>query len=426
MGYWSFIGIIALILVGINFISQLGRGIPIIELMILIAGLQWILGPIIEYSAPTLHYRYYMYVPQETYMSYVVPAYIVFLGVILLHRRRFQNIKLPIENLKQYKDYGLIIFLIGVAFDVLGNNLPGALGFFVFIIANFKFAGALILYFSENKNLKKVFYGALIYLFISALAKAMFHDLILWSIFFYMFWAIKFKPSIKTILLTFLIAAFSLTTLQTIKAAYRSQIWNGYGGNKLELFVSLAIDAVLLNGVYAEEMSDDSNNVRLNQGWIISAIMDEIPDRQEYLGGETITEAISAALIPRFLNTNKKQAGGRENFIKFTGLPIGEGTSMGISIVGEAYGNYKVLGGIIFMGIWGLFLVRVWIFLLKKTQRNLLLLAFLPIIFLQVVKAETELVVVLNHLVKSMIVVFLFFWATKQFLNWQLDRSYEN
>jgi hypothetical protein len=423
MDVWSLIGLITLIFVGVNFATQLGKGIPIIEFMLLIAGLQWILGPIIEYNAPSLHNRYYMYVNQNEYMSYIVPAYIVFSGVIMLHRKQFQNLSLPVENLKQYQDYGLVIFLIGVAFDVFSNNLPGALGFFVFIVANFKFAGALILYFSDNKNLKRVFYGALIYLFVSALAKAMFHDLILWSIFFYMFWAIKFKPTIRTILITFVIAAFSLTTLQTIKTAYRSQIWSGYGGNKLELFVGLAVDAILLNGAYAEEMStEDLNNVRLNQGWIISAIMAEIPDRQAYFEGETIVEAVSATLIPRFLSLDKKKAGGRENFQKFTGLALGKGTSMGISIVGEAYGNYKVMGGIIFMGIWGFFLVRVWIFLLRKSFKNHLLLAFLPIIFLQVVKAETELVVVLNHLVKSMIVVFLFFWFTKKFLKWNFEK----
>jgi len=423
MDILSLIGLIALILVGINFVSQLGKGIPIIELMLLIAGMQWILGPIIEYSTPALHYKYYMYVDQNVYMSYVVPAYIVFSGIILLHRKQFQNIKLPVENLKKYKNYGLIIFLIGVGFDVLGNNMPGALGFFVFILSNFKFAGAIILYFSENENLKRIFYGAIVYLFISALAKAMFHDLILWSIFFYMFWSLKFKPSIKTILLTFMFAAVSVTTLQTIKAGYRSQIWSGYQGNKLELFVGLATDAILLNGAYAEEINEDSNNVRLNQGWIISAIMDQIPVSQEYLGGETIKDAIFATLVPRFLNPSKKTAGGRENFRKFTGLKISEGTSMGISIIGEAYGNYRVMGGIIFMGIWGLFLVRVWIFFLRKSFQNTLLLAFVPIVFLQVVKAETELVVVLNHLVKSMIVIFLFFWATKQFLNWSFKNE---
>ena len=70
------------------------------------------------------------------------------------------------------------------------------------------------------------------------------------------------------------------------------------------------------------------------------------------------------------------------------------------------------------MGIWGYFLAMYWRFLFKGLQNNVLLLAFLPIVFLQVIKAETELVVVLNHLIKATIVVYLFFWAARTFLNW--------
>jgi len=418
MEIWSIIGVLITLFVFSSFTRRLGKSIPLLELMLLIAGLQWIVGPLIEYYMPSYHWKYYMYVPETVYMSYVVPAYAVFVAALFLGTRSSNNWHIPITNLKHFKKYGLTIFVIGVFFDLISSRLPGTLGFFAFIVTNFKFAGAIILFFSEDPKLKKIFYFSLLYLFASALSNAMFHDLVLWSVFFYMFWAIKFKPSLKQIYITILIGLFSLSTLQTIKAAYRSEIWSGYGGNKLELFAGLFVDAVFFSGSNAEELSGDENNVRLNQGWIISAIMDEIPRRVAYLDGETIKEAVFASLLPRFLNPDKKQAGGRENFMKFTGLQLGEGTSMGISIIGEAYGNYKIVGGILFMGIWGFFVARYWVFLYKKTQKNLLLLAFLPIIFLQVVKAETELVVVLNHLVKATIVVFLFFWAAKKFLHW--------
>lgn len=419
----SIVGIVVTLMVFMRFLSALGKTVPILELMLLIAGLQWIVGPIIEYTFPTNHYKYYMYVPEKVYMAFVVPAYTLFAVVVLLTTKRYQSIHISIAHLKRFKSYGLTIFLIGVVFDVIGASLPGTLGFFAFIVANFKFAGAIILFFSEDPKLKKVFYFSLLYLFASALSNAMFHDLVLWSVFFYMFWAIKYKPSLKQIYITILIGLFSLSTLQTIKAAYRSQVWAGYGGNKLELFAGLFVDAVFYSSSNAEELSGEENNVRLNQGWIISAIMDQIPRRTNFLNGETIREAISAAILPRFLNPDKKKAGGQDNFRMFTGLRIGENTSMGISIVGEAYGNYKETGGIIFMGIWGFFLALFWRFLMKKVSQNLLLLAFLPLIFLQVVKAETELVVVLNHLIKASIVVFGFLWAAQRFLNWDLSNA---
>ena len=69
------------------------------------------------------------------------------------------------------------------------------------------------------------------------------------------------------------------------------------------------------------------------------------------------------------------------------------------------------------MVIWGCFLGWVWLFLSKQIENNIVILFFLPLIFSQVVKAETELVVVLNHLVKSLILVFIFLWFTKKVLN---------
>lgn len=424
MNISSIIGILLVVFVFLRFTQRLGRGVPIIELMLLLAGLQWIVGPLLEYYIPSNHYRYYMYVPKAQYMAYVVPAYGIMVFAVFGGLGSYGKIELPISELSRYKQYGLTIFLIGFFFDLIAGSLPGTLGFLAFLVANFKFTGAIILFYSGDQRLRNIFYLALGYLFLSAMRRAMFHDLILWSVFFYMFWVFKNQTSRRQIYLTILLGVFSLSTLQTIKAAYRSQVWNGYGGNKIELFADLAIQAVFMSSsnrdVNDYDLSGSLNTVRLNQGWIISAIIDEIPARTPFMEGETIRQAVSASLLPRFLNPNKKQAGGRENFRRFTGLEIGEGTSMGISIVGEAYGNYNVFGGTLFMGIWGLFLGRFWRFLLKAAMQNPLLIAFLPLIFLQVIKAETELAVVLNHLVKSSIVVFGFFWGARNFLNWKI------
>jgi hypothetical protein len=420
MDFWTTTGVILTGLIALRFISQLGKSLPILELMLFIAAAQWIIGPLIEYNAPSLHYKYYMYVDQQRYMSYVVPAFGAFALAVLLGIGSLKDSTIPLDKLKHFKDYGVTIFVIGVFFDLIGSSLPPSLAFFAFIISNFKFAGAIILFFSNDQRLKPIFYASLVFLLFRAIQSTMFHDFILWTAFFYMFWALQFKPSRQKIVATLLIGALSLTTLQTMKYAYRQQVWNGYSSSKIELFTGLVVDAILLDGADQEQLDGELNNVRLNQGWIISAILDEVPEKQPFFEGETIKEAIGAAVLPRFLNPNKKTAGGQENFRKFTGLELGEGTSMGISIVGEAYGNFNRFGGVIFMGIWGYFLAMYWRFLFKGLQNNVLLLAFLPIVFLQVIKAETELVVVLNHLIKASIVVYLFFWAAKAFLNWNL------
>lgn len=424
MEVWSYIGVVAVIFIAIIFIKSLGKELPVLELMLLVSGLQWIIGPVIEYLSPSLHYRYYMYVDESIYMSYVVPAYMLFSLILLYVIKKRTHFDFRLERLKNYSNYGLMIVLIGAFFDFFGGLLPDTLKFLAFILSNFKFVGAIILFYSENKKLKGIFYVVIFYLLIISISKAFFHDFILWSVFFYMFWALKNKPSVPKILATMVIGVVLASSLQTIKAAYRMEVWNNYSGNNLELFVNLMIDSFFVDETNSGDFDDGiDSNVRLNQGWIISAVLDHIPYNRDYFYGETIRDAVFSSILPRVINPSKTRAGGQENFKEFTGLDISKNTSMGISIIGEAYGNFAVLGGIFFMVIWGFFLGKTWLFLIKKTKDNIVLIAFIPLIFLQVIKAETELVVVLNHLIKSMIVVLLFIWFSKIFLTFYIENE---
>ena len=52
MDFWTTIGVILTGLIALRFISQLGKSLPILELMLFIAAAQWIIGPLIEYNAP--------------------------------------------------------------------------------------------------------------------------------------------------------------------------------------------------------------------------------------------------------------------------------------------------------------------------------------------------------------------------------------
>lgn len=414
---WSIVGIFLVVFISWKFISGLGKRLPILELLMLIAGLQWIIGPYISYGQDNSHYKYYMYVDQSTYMSYIVPGFLVFCLPLFFILRSYKDIS-EINFLK-YQPYSKTLLFIGVAADMLGSFAPGSVAFFLFLVAQFKFIGAILLYFSPKKSDQYFFYGALLYLFANSLAKALFHDLLLWGVFMFMYWCLKNKPTmIKKMAIIFVGIIFAIG-IQSVKGVFRKNVWQGYSGNKLELFVSL-LDDRISGGYFEEEDSTEELNVRLNQGWIISAIMYYTPSFQEYAGGDTIKEAIFSSILPRFLNPNKKLAGGQENFEKYTGLPLGDNTSMGMSIIGESYANFGVINGIVFMIVWGVFLAWYWNNLMKVALKYPLVLFFLPVLFLQVVKAETELVVVLNHLFKASIVVALFFWAARKYLNWPL------
>ncbi|GHB37095.1 hypothetical protein GCM10008106_17970 [Mongoliitalea lutea] len=243
MELWTIIGLLVVLLTFFVFINSLGKTLPVLEFMLLVAGLQWIVGPFVEYNYPSKHFKYYMYVEESVYMSYVVPAYLLFSGVILFRLFPYFKAVFPIWSFSKYEKYGFFIFSIGFIFDFLGGFLPNSLNFFSFILSNFKYAGAIILYFSNDRRMKILFIASIGYLFYNSLRTAMFHDFILWSTFFYMFWALKHKPSRRLILLTLTLALVFVGTLQTVKATFRSEVWGGgtRGTNSHFLLSSLLI-----------------------------------------------------------------------------------------------------------------------------------------------------------------------------------------
>lgn len=403
---WSIIGLVAVFFVFTLFLKRIGKTLPILELLLLLAGLQWIVGAFIEYRTDFSHYKYYMYVDETVYMSYVVPAFLVFSYFILVFNNRHRLEVIPVKAFRNISNYGLKILLFALIIDLITPFISVELGFFIYLLSSLKYVGAIILSYSKVRWHRYLLFVSLIYLLIESLNKGMFHDFLLWSIFFYLFWAHQKKPSQKLTLIIIVVGFLVSTGIQIVKSDYRSFVWSGYSGNKISLFLDIL--TTKLSGGFIDNSDERSSiNVRLNQGWIISAIMYKV-DKTKTLGnGETIITAIKSAMLPRFLFNDKAVSGGRYNFMKYTGLNINENTSMGLSLVGEFYANFGYLGGIISLGFWGLFLKIIWNIFLKTASKNLLIIVLLPIIFFQVVKAETELLTVLNHLIKSSIFVLI-------------------
>jgi hypothetical protein len=411
----SYIGLFLVGYVAFRFFKSLGKGLPVLEMLLLIAGMQWILGAFIEYNVSYNHFKYYMYVDESTYMSYVVPAYALFVAVVFVISRNQSKLAINLDDLTAFSSYGLYLLGVGIISDFMKPLVPDSIQFVFFLLANFKYIGALILFFSEKKWHKQIFYLTILYLLLYSIRSGFFHDFILWSSFFYMFWAYKIKPSYKTNLIILIVGFFLSTVVQMVKSDYRELIWNGYAGDPVGLFIDIMQKRI--SGGFNEDRGEEGElNARLNQGWIISAILEHTPRVEPYAKGQTIKEAVFASALPRFLNPEKKIAGGVENFEKYTGIQLEKNTSMGMSLVGEAYANFGNMG-MWFLGLWGFLLARFWNFLIEKSKKNIVILFFLPLIFLQVVKAETELVVVLNHIVKASILVAGVLWLSRGFLN---------
>src|SRR5690606_37041176 len=104
--------------------------------------------------------------------------------VLLITKKYSVNVQ-DILDFKKYSRYGATILMIGVMSELLGFVVPGALRFFVFLLTGFKFVGAIILFFSDVRIHRYIFYGSIFFLVYISLKNALFHDFILWSTFFY-------------------------------------------------------------------------------------------------------------------------------------------------------------------------------------------------------------------------------------------------
>lgn len=422
---WYFAAAVGITSVGlISFLESSKEGLPILNLMFFVACLQWLFGPFLDYEFFNSHYRYHMYVEAEEYFSLLIPASLALWGGLSLVKSRIdiQSIQEAIQN-KIDLQPNLPVILIGVGFmaDFISPFIPAALRFIVFLVSSFKYIGVLYLIFSRSDKKWIMLLAVGGFTFANAIFRGMFHDLLLWSAFIFIYFAHNFQLKLRTKIL-FLVAGLSFAfVIQIAKSEYRKIIWSGaFTGSQTEAFTSV------IGKELSEPGTDGESNfhnmvIRLNQGWIISRIMYHVPFYEEHAGGETISEAIYASMLPRFLNPSKKRAGGQENFERFTGYQLIGGTSMGTSVLGEAYANYGKNGSVLFMFIYGflLALVAKRVFNLSASSRPTLIL-WLPLIFLQVVKAETELVVVLNHLVKASIFVFGVYWVSRKIFGVQL------
>ncbi len=419
-GLWPALGVsFSLLYLGL-FVLRLGNKLPVMELIAVLAWFQWVFGAFIAYRMPPSFDKYRMYVDESTYFKIMVPLCLAF-SVGLSFKQNTLDFNQLREHFKENSNFTLIgtkLIYIGLFAMFFGGYLPSSFRFFMFLVQGFAYVGVGILTFINKRQANHYLIVLFALLILNSLRIGMFHDLILWGVFFGLFWFIKKEFTVRGKLIIICFGFFTLSTLQAVKGSYRALIRSGSDENKIALFSSLLFDQIFSEGADETEISDQ--NVRLNQGWINSAIIKNVPENETFANGETIYEALSSSLLPRFLNPSKKKAGGQENFRRFTGLPLADNTSMGISVAGEAYANFGTIGGVLFMALWGRVLSFVFSFLINKAQFNPVIIFFVPVIFFQVVKAETELVVVLNHLVKASMVVWMFFWGARNILKWEV------
>lgn len=419
----------------LDFIDSIGKSFNPFNITILLAVFQCLLMPIIVYhvyntDAIVIALKYDMGVSQERYYGFVFPAIVLLIAglklPLLLTKNYNDRLKFAVTraalHLKGKGNIGVLLMIIGFVSGFMQIFLPGELRYVAYLFGKLLYVGAIYTYFSDHKS-RKLYLGiALVAILGQSLAQGMFGELVYTTLLGAMLLLLgKHIPNkTKYGLATFGFIAIML--LQSIKVDYRAVVWRGQGdqskGN-FGTFVSLISDRITDPSRFFDWATLFPTVNRFNQGMIIGKVMDHVPARAPYAEGETIFTSLAASFVPRLLWPNKPQSGGHWNMERFTGFII-TGYSMNVSPLGEAYGNFGVEGGIAFMFFYGLFFSVMILLLLHLMRTTPTIILWFPILFLNSVQIETDVLMCVNSFIKNSIFIWICYWGFNRFLRLKL------
>jgi hypothetical protein len=425
-GAYATLAILLTIVVLFSVIDKIGRGIVLTELISLHGCFVCLIAPLIGYTWYTIDnplarlWVVYMRVPAVNYYEYVLPAMALFTTVVCWPSTK-QNVsdrdeyvrwylRRAIPILEKNNKIAYQIIIAGILSSALLTFLPSSLRFVASLMFFGSFSGFLYVYFNPLFPRRKlILWGFGLYIFSNGLALGMFTVVAYMGMTIFSFLFLGKKTSLFKKLVFFLLGAFSLLLIQSVKREYRNELWAGYQGNKTILFSNLLVDQITSGKSMFTVDAYFRTYMRTNQGYNVSLVMRRFPVQKDYDNGEMVFKAIAASVVPRALWPDKPMAGGKFNMEYYAGWKI-EGWSTDVSPLGEGYGSFGPTGGIIFMGILALFIRAVYFRFFWICRKIPLLLFWLPALFFQVTfSMETDTLQVLNTLVKGSFFLWLLY-----------------
>jgi hypothetical protein len=409
-------------------LQKIGKGIALREMIAVYSCLIYLLMPLLGYKIYTADnalarlWVKYMPVSESVYFGFVMPAILAFmLGMFMPSFSSGPDADsnaclVPIldrarETLKKSKPWIplLVLGLFGYFFRRIISISVAA--YFLSTFYLLLFSAMMCIYFSPGLKYKRWLITAIVLLIVyEAIQTGMFTivvymGVVIGSIIFIgtriAFWK---KASITALAVLFIIL------LQSTKGAFRKATWqNEYEGSKTGLFFDLMQTNFSNFNVVFDQKTFFPLYTRMNQGYNTALVMRRIPAIQDFDNGNSLYLTVASSLLPRVIWQDKLESGGVYNMKHFTGWVI-KGWSTNIGPVGEAYGNFGVTGGIIYMFFFGLFIRFAYYKVLTVSFRYPLLLFWIPVFFFELsYSMENDTLQALNSLIKASIFVWVVF-----------------
>jgi len=425
--WYRFLTITLMIALIVMVLDKLGKGIVLRELMALHMGFICLFMPFIGYTVYTRNHPLallwvrYMNIPEETYFGFCLPAVSGFVLAIcwpmLTEKASDQGrgVLATVEKSKsvlgKIPNVGFLLIVSGLVVFGVSDFLPVELQFAFLLFFFAAFAGLLYVYYQPNfkrKFLILSLFGA--FIVAESLSSGMFTIIAYMGITLFSFFFVGKKISFWKKLTVFAASVIFLFTIQSVKLSYRKYTWRqDYEGSKIGLFGTLIKEQ-------ASVFSDvNFSNVffpiyyRANQGINVSLVMNRFPNYQEFDNGKNLSRVILSSFVPRVFWPDKPEAGGKANMRHYTGYII-EGWSTNVGPLGEAYGSFGVMGGILYMIGLGAFVRWSYRIVFVISRRLPLILFWIPVLFYQVTySAEADTLQIMNSIIKSSFFVWLLF-----------------
>jgi hypothetical protein len=416
----------------LELLFRLGNKVVVLDLIIISAVFTWLVMPVIFYHVypkenilARLWLRY-MPISSDEYFVFAVPStvsMILGLRVPLGKLHINSNPQIYIQNVKKIlalkPQTGMILIIVGVVSSFLRFLFPVSLDQMFYLFSHLTYVGFFYIVYSPNKYKRIVVSSVIALLVGQALATGMFGEMIYMMALMFTLAIFGKKISFQSKLSFTILAFIFVIVLQSVKQDYRKRSWTEGAGADPFYFAELISDRLADPGSLMDANKLFFIGVRFNQGWLAAKTMKMVPEKYPFANGETIWQSILASIVPRFLWPDKPEAGGRDNLKRFWGYKL-EGYSMNIGPAGEAYANFGVAGGIIYMFFYGLLFNLLLSLILKWAEKRPTVILWLPFLFLYVISVETDLLTTMNAITKTTFFTFVVFKLFKSIFRVEL------
>lgn len=410
---WPAAGLLLTAMVFGHMCMTAARNVAFPDLIAFACCLQWVVSPwLATMFAPRIPI-FRMTLSADDYLRYAVPATAaLWLGLHLPSARHLAQrwSTSNVEPLDKRLRWGLdATIVVGLVMVTYADSIPPALGFLAYLISSFRFFAALAWMVTGTPGWRLRVGLVMIHLAAIMSTAGIFYLVIHWGGYFLLVHAFM-KGWRWRLAAVFAVGFLGIGLLQEVKPAFRVAL--------SELQVTGPADALSTLGTLMYERATGGEAlsarsefgdflVRFNQGWIIARIMTEVPKAEPYAGGETVVDAAIFSIIPRPLFPFKREGASRELFERFTGIQLFRTTRMGLSIIGELYANFSIVGGVISTFIYGSLMGMLFAWFGRRAELNPVWWAAAAIVLLPCVEPGFNLEDIANHVVKATVVLFV-------------------